>query len=701
MKKTIRLMAVAGLAFVAAAVAARAQQRTSTTEDFVLKMPSGADLAVKSTFSGIEGDNGAFVKDGPFTMRGAAGNGSYSLSTTFRNGRINGTLTGKGSEGGSVYAISGRFTDGIPDGPFFASVSGTGSADGKVSVNFSKGALTGTYSEIRGGRSVTGSFDERGYMSGTWKMGNVTAEYLNGVLISKTGDGRTTAPELVEIAKSLASGAVSEGELAMQGYLCLRNGEFFSDCLSMFLYDFFGLKEIGGFDFSAPATESVSVSLPALFTDYGFSRFRNAYIDFQQAGEVFPLAGVGFDEDFSAALDTMLFVGKSGRYYFRFSNAGVDGFESSDTLKAYLVNYDQYMTNGVPAVCGNVYMSPEQEAEVLEIYNVAAIERKKAEERRKAEMERQAKAKVLDGEILANSLTLKMMSAGALDAKVYSAYLVAQASYDGWHSSLSADEIEKPSEEYLAKAAEFITLQKVVLDNSIAAPLGEIAAVGKKIDGMVSGADVVLKEGYAAFASIQDTARIAFSSVAEYQSECDRLFALKTEYDAIVGYAPKFDKILKEISSSKNKIKMLLTASAAVFAEKYYAYEEGQVISVALGESASYPGECERLLKVEKDLEAVYAFLSDYGRSVDKHNNIVANCKPKNIKEAYVAAYSAFDYAFSPGGDPVSNIALLIRAQDKLTVSLNEKEEVRRLNKELKDLTAPDAVIKVILQSPM
>lgn len=231
------------------------------------------------TYSYSMREDGTAFYNGPFTIvaqdnvsreatffKPAANiNGTYKLTGSHLNGNLHGTLnlnckiTVTETPGGTdviSYKLNGNFKDGLPHGAFNQAY--TGQNECFVNVNYNNGRLVGSYS-IKGitkdlPEEISGTLSSKGELTGRWKFGNRTNEYINSVLI-KTFDGETAAgtPSLI-VTKStqFANGQISEKQLNAESiYVCTDSLDLGVKAWSLILrrdainWDDFGVWKFG------------------------------------------------------------------------------------------------------------------------------------------------------------------------------------------------------------------------------------------------------------------------------------------------------------------------------------------------------------------------------------------------------------------------------------------------------------------------
>lgn len=200
------------------------------------------------TYSYSLRDDGTSYYNGPFTIVASADvsrtptifepaaniNSTYRLTGSHLNGNLHGSLNlsckiniTEVPGGTSVvsYKLNGNFSNGLPHGTFNQTYAGHNEC--YVNVNYNNGRLVGSY-KIKGvtenlPEEISGTLTPKGELTGTWKFGSQTKEYINSVLISSF-DGETSVgtPSLI-VTKSaqFANGEISEEQLNAESiYVC-------------------------------------------------------------------------------------------------------------------------------------------------------------------------------------------------------------------------------------------------------------------------------------------------------------------------------------------------------------------------------------------------------------------------------------------------------------------------------------------------
>ena len=400
-------------------------QTQSASTDILLPTPSELiDMGATMTYKYYANDDGEMVKTGPLSIKGSTTAGasyanmtaSYNLTTTMKDGKINGALSGTGKEvaktyrgnSNTTYTITGSFINGNPNGAFSATISSSYSATGaketkKATANFKNGILVGAFSLKTEDRDMSGSFNSNGELNGRWKLDQITYEFLNGVLVSETEKTSTTPASVTEMARKLGSKSITKEELKEKGYICLERTLSTEDAIDFFLRGMFGISKIGGYDFSKCCDQKyIALKQIVMFTETGFEEFKNYYGNYLLSGDIAGKVGNSYQgvwDNFRSGekfeqLDDMLYKSSSGLYTFHYDGS------VSDSLPE-IKNYKQYVPEGrsKTSYYGNVYLSPEQTDQVMALK--AEADSIKAEKERKYQEELLAAQKRAEEERLA------------------------------------------------------------------------------------------------------------------------------------------------------------------------------------------------------------------------------------------------------------------------------------------------------------
>lgn len=238
MKKYLLLLALCFITSISLA------QRKSVTDDYHTDVIDGipySSMPGKVSYGYIVGEDGRNLNDGPYSIKCALTNykynaaraavtlnGSYVLNTTYSKGNLNGALSfscklnytatnraGSRTEGVSS-SMTGGFVNGVPNGAF--NINRNGDLKSSLSCNFKNGDLVGAFScslldEDGNVRKYNGSLTQTGKLTGAWKFNDTNLQFQNGVLISKSDNGVSTRPVLVELAKKYAAKTITKEEL--------------------------------------------------------------------------------------------------------------------------------------------------------------------------------------------------------------------------------------------------------------------------------------------------------------------------------------------------------------------------------------------------------------------------------------------------------------------------------------------------------
>ena len=188
-------------------------QRQEITEKYTASYPD-TYVGIPGTlkYSCIVAEDGSLIKDGPLSINcklnktnvnGTTVSGTYTLTTTYSNGMINGAMSSKyelvmtnkkGTET-AVVTFKGNFKNGVPHGNF---VINNNVDNINLNVNYNNGKLVGALSCNK----LKGKLNDQSKPIGTWG----DQQFQNGVLITETIKSsitgtKVTKPALVELAK--------------------------------------------------------------------------------------------------------------------------------------------------------------------------------------------------------------------------------------------------------------------------------------------------------------------------------------------------------------------------------------------------------------------------------------------------------------------------------------------------------------------
>ena len=224
------------LGFLSLCSAEISAQRQQVTEFY--RPPLDIPMEGKITYSYIVGKDGDNIKDGPLSIKASLNNferyvqlqkmtinGNYNLTANYKNGDMNGALSlnsrttythGSRSQVES-FTLNGNFKDGIPNGNFVANYVTT--VEAKMNVNYNNGKLVGPYmvdysTALVDREAIKGTLTQNGELTGRWDFNYIderfTYTFLKGVCLSSSGKDSSTPPALVEKARQLANGTITE-----------------------------------------------------------------------------------------------------------------------------------------------------------------------------------------------------------------------------------------------------------------------------------------------------------------------------------------------------------------------------------------------------------------------------------------------------------------------------------------------------------
>ena len=299
------------LGFLSLCSAEISAQRQQVTEFY--RPPLDIPMEGKITYSYIVGKDGDNIKDGPLSIKASINNfqryvqlqkmtinGNYNLTANYKNGDMNGALSlnsrttythGSRSQVES-FTLNGNFKDGIPNGNFVANYVTT--VEAKMNVNYNNGKLVGTYmvdysTALVDREAIKGTLTQSGELTGRWDFNYIderfTYTFLKGVRLSSSGKDSSTPPALVEKARQLANGTITEEKLRGQGIMV------FEDSIDLGIHtnriilrdNVISFRDLRGCDFSTPNFKKFKyLEKVEYLTDEGFnyliSTVRNAIV---------------------------------------------------------------------------------------------------------------------------------------------------------------------------------------------------------------------------------------------------------------------------------------------------------------------------------------------------------------------------------------------------------------------------------------
>lgn len=332
-------------------------QRQQVTEFY--RPPLDVPMEGKITYSYIVGKDGDNIKDGPLSIKASLNNferyvqlqkmtinGNYNLTANYKNGDMNGALTlnsrttythGSRSQVES-FTLNGNFKDGIPNGNFVANYVTT--VEAKMNVNYNNGKLVGLYmvdysTALVDREAIKGTLTQSGELTGRWDFNYIderfTYTFLKGVRLSSSGKDTSTPPALVEKARQLANGTITEEKLREQGIMV------FEDSIDLGIHtnriilrdNVISFRDLRGCDFSTPNFKKFKyLKKMEYLTDEGFnvliSSIRKAIIENDYNVDNFDKL-VQCNDHFERTIATdergMKYV-KTGAYYYYLTTAG-------------------------------------------------------------------------------------------------------------------------------------------------------------------------------------------------------------------------------------------------------------------------------------------------------------------------------------------------------------------------------------------
>ena len=299
------------LGFLSLCSAEISAQRQQVTEFY--RPPLDIPMEGKITYSYIVGKDGDNIKDGPLSIKASINNfqryvqlqkmtinGNYNLTANYKNGNMNGALAlnsrttythGSRSQVES-FTLNGNFKDGIPNGNFVANYVTT--VEAKMNVNYNNGKLVGPYmvdysTALVDREAIKGTLTQNGELTGRWDFNYIderfTYTFLKGVRLSSSGKDSSTPPALVEKARQLANGTITEEKLREQGIMV------FEDSIDLGIHtnriilrdNVISFRDLRGCDFSTPNFKKFKyLEKVEYLTDEGFnyliSTIRNAIV---------------------------------------------------------------------------------------------------------------------------------------------------------------------------------------------------------------------------------------------------------------------------------------------------------------------------------------------------------------------------------------------------------------------------------------
>lgn len=345
------------LVFLSLCSAEISAQRQQVTEFY--RPPLDIPMEGKITYSYIVGKDGDNIKDGPLSIKASINNfqryvqlqkmtinGNYNLTANYKNGNMNGALAlnsrttythGSRSQVES-FTLNGNFKDGIPNGNFVANYVTT--VEAKMNVNYNNGKLVGPYmvdysTALVDREAIKGTLTQNGELTGRWDFNYIderfTYTFLKGVRLSSSSKDSSTPPALVEKARQLANGTITEEKLREQGIMV------FEDSIDLGIHtnriilrdNIISFRDLRGCDFSTPNFKKFKyLKKMEYLTDEGFNvlinSIRKAIIENDYNVDNFDKL-VQCNDHFERTIATdergMKYV-KTGAYYYYLTTAG-------------------------------------------------------------------------------------------------------------------------------------------------------------------------------------------------------------------------------------------------------------------------------------------------------------------------------------------------------------------------------------------
>lgn len=279
MKKT--LLVCIAMAITLSAVAQRKVVVEDYHKDLVEDLPYST-MGGKINYGFIVDENGDNLKDGPLSIKCAITNykveawpivatynGTFTVNTAYAKRWLNGPFTsayrlnvvGENIFGRSQYdltaSMSGSFLNGVPNGAFKVSYNGQRKAS--LSANYKNGVLVGPFScAIHDDNMIlvkySGTLTQSGKLTGSWNLNGTTATFQNGVLISKSYEGKSTKPRIAELSKQYAAGAITKAQLEEKNIVVSQDSILLGDYARIAILRDSGVdfEKLRGIDMSAP-----------------------------------------------------------------------------------------------------------------------------------------------------------------------------------------------------------------------------------------------------------------------------------------------------------------------------------------------------------------------------------------------------------------------------------------------------------------
>ena len=370
-------------------------QRRTVTKDYYKDSPlaTAGTMGGKITYGYIVDADGYELKDGPLSIRvstvnekvyvapySVVLNGSYTVTTSFVKGNLNGPFSASyklsasgssifGDEKGAMTAtVSGAFSNGIPNGTF--NVKSNTDFPASLTATYKNGKLVGAFSCSylnSNGRveAHKGTLTQSGEFTGTWTFLDAytqTATFVNGVLISESRNGKSTKPAISELAKQYANGSITEQQLFERGCMVYEDSVDLGDCASDIIlgHSYVDFERLGGYDFTMPnAVKYKYLKEMATLTDAGFNALVEAISSYVSTGSTNSLSYI-CSEYYGAGLKySCIKTDANGRNYIYMHYTQNQGYASGGF--------------GVEVYYDNVYISEAQMKRIDEEVESALI----------------------------------------------------------------------------------------------------------------------------------------------------------------------------------------------------------------------------------------------------------------------------------------------------------------------------------------
>lgn len=353
MKKYLLFIA---LCFISSISFAQRKQATDEYSKNAVEAIPYSSMPGKVSYGYIVDEDGTNLKDGPFSIKCGLTNykfklspyvvtlnGSFTVTTTFSKGNINGpfsayyklnvtgtTLAGVSKDGISN-SMTGSFINGVPNGAF--KVSRNGEIKSSLTANYKKGILVGAYScslfdDDAKLVKYSGTLTQSGKFTGAWKMNDFNCQFQNGVLISETNGKTSTKPAITELARKYAAGQITKEQLLHEKSVVVKTQKvLLGDYARIAIFRDSGVefKKIGGYDFSIPNEVTYEyLEEVAIISDKAFEELKKAYFAYYAED----LSDVDCD--------------------FLYSKRIFDEFTTAPYVEVYKNNEDAYIMKGKP-----------------------------------------------------------------------------------------------------------------------------------------------------------------------------------------------------------------------------------------------------------------------------------------------------------------------------------------------------------------